>query len=93
MKPTDHPILSGADAIFRLVTKPLRPLQDGEVLVKVQYLSNDPAQRLWINPNITPDRLYTQPVEINDTMASYAAISEVIESKFGFVLAMVVRRV
>jgi NADPH-dependent curcumin reductase CurA len=80
-KTTDHPMLSGADATFRLVTKPVRPLQDGEVLVKVQCLSNDPAQRLWIDPNITPDRLYTQPVEVDDTMASYAAISQFVESK------------
>jgi NADPH-dependent curcumin reductase CurA len=79
-KPTGLPKLSGADATFRLVTKPLPPLQEGEGLVKVQYLSNDPAQRLWIDPNIAPDRLYTTPVEIEDTMASIAAIAEVVKS-------------
>lgn len=80
-KPTDHPVLSRNDATFRLVTKPIRPLKDAEVLVKVQYLSNDPAQRLWIDPNITPNRLCTRLVELNNTMASCAAISQVVESK------------
>jgi NADPH-dependent curcumin reductase CurA len=80
-KPTDLPIIAGPDATFRLVTKPLAPIEDGQVLIKILYLSNDPAQRLWIDPNITPDRLYIEPVELEDTMASYTCISEVVESK------------
>lgn len=80
-KPVDHPVFSGPDATFRLVTKSVQPLEEEQVLLKVLYLSNEPAQRLWIDPNIEPDRLYTEPVEVGDTMKSYASICEVVESK------------
>ena len=80
-KPTNLPILVGPDATFRMVTKPLSPIEHGQVLIKILYLSNDPAQRLWIDPNISPDRLYVKPVELEETMASYSCISEVLESK------------
>jgi NADPH-dependent curcumin reductase CurA len=80
-KPTSLPILSGPDSTFRLTTKPLPPIEAGQVLIKTLYLSNDPAQRLWIDPNIAPDRLYVKPVELGDTMASYTCICEVIESR------------
>ncbi|KAF1809824.1 NAD(P)-binding protein [Eremomyces bilateralis CBS 781.70] len=80
-KPTDLPILSGPDSTFSLATKPLPPVEDGQVMIKVLYLSNDPAQRLWIDPSIAPDRLYIEPVEVGDTMASYTCICEIIESK------------
>jgi NADPH-dependent curcumin reductase CurA len=80
-KPTDLPVLSGADATFSLTTTPLPSVEEGQVLIKIQYLSNDPAQRLWISGDIEPERLYTTPVEVGDTMTSYACISEVIESR------------
>lgn len=79
-KPTDFPKLSGDDATFKLVKNPLPSLNDGEVLVKVLYLSNDPAQRGWISKNQDPTRLYTAPVEEGSVMRSYA-IAEVVESK------------
>jgi NADPH-dependent curcumin reductase CurA len=80
-KPTDLPILSGPDSTFHLATEPLPAIEDKQVLIKVLYLSNDPAQRLWIDPNIAPDRLYIQPVEVGDTMASYACICEIVATK------------
>lgn len=49
-------------------------------MLKTLYVSNEPAQRLWIDPNISPDRLYIDPVEIGDTMRSYTCICEVIAS-------------
>ncbi|KAH8646305.1 hypothetical protein BX600DRAFT_484860 [Xylariales sp. PMI_506] len=80
-KPTELPILTGPHATFQLVTKPLEPLKPGEVLLKVKYLSNEPALRLWIDPNISPDRLYTEPVEVGDLIKSYSSICEVLESR------------
>lgn len=80
-KPTDSPVLSGPDATFRLESKTIPTLEAGQVLIKPLYLSNDPAQRLWIDPNISPDRLYIPSVEVGQTMAAYGAISEVILSK------------
>lgn len=79
-KPTDLPILEGENATFKLITKELPELQDGELLVKLLYLSNDPAQRGWIAPDIKPERLYIEPVALNAPMAS-RGIAEVVESK------------
>ncbi|KAK5717231.1 quinone oxidoreductase [Elasticomyces elasticus] len=79
-KPTDLPIFEGPDATFKLVDKHIPELQDGEVLVKVTHLSNDPAQRGWISPDIKPERLYIAPVEVNQVMAS-GGLAEVVESK------------
>lgn len=39
---------------FKLETRPLAELKDGEVLVKVEYLSNDPAQRGWMQKDVDP---------------------------------------
>jgi len=43
------------------------------------YYSNDPAQRGWISPNIPNDRLYVQPVEVDEAMRT-RGLGEVIES-------------
>ncbi|KAF2665450.1 NAD(P)-binding protein [Microthyrium microscopicum] len=74
------PVLSGLNATFRLDTKTLPQLEDDQVLIKVLYLSNDPAQRIWIDPQIEPDRLYTEPVEVGDTMRVYGAIAQILKS-------------
>ncbi|KAK5742371.1 quinone oxidoreductase [Elasticomyces elasticus] len=79
-KPTHLPIFDGPDATFKLVDKHLPELQDGEVLIKVTHLSNDPAQRGWIAPDIKPERLYIAPVEVNDVMTS-GGLAEVVESR------------
>lgn len=80
-KPTGNAILSsGSDATFKLGTKPLSPLRDGEVLTQTLYLSNDPAQRGWIDPTIPADRLYVPPVEVGQTMNA-RGILKVLDSK------------
>lgn len=80
-KPTGTPTWTGPNATFRQETNDLPQLRDGQVLLKVLYISNDPAQRTWINPNTPDDRKYAPPVNEGDVMAS-GSISEVIESKF-----------
>ena len=43
--------LSGPNATFKLSeTEISSPSNDGELLVKARYFSNDPAQRRWIAP-------------------------------------------
>ncbi|CAJ2512939.1 Uu.00g010580.m01.CDS01 [Anthostomella pinea] len=79
-KPTDMPQLDGPDATFKLTEKDLPEPKDGEIVVKAVYLSNDPAQRGWISPDINPERLYVPPVKEGTPMHA-RAISEVIESK------------
>ena len=79
-KPTDLPVLDGPSQTFKLETKSLPSLQDDQVLLKILYLSNDPAQRGWISKDIKPDRLYTAPVKVNTPMHA-RALCEVVESK------------
>src|SRR5882757_2929992 len=49
---------------------------DGEFLVRVEYLSIDPAMRTWMNAG----RSYVPPVEIGEVMRA-AGIGRVIESR------------
>lgn len=78
--PSDLPKLSGADATFKLVEEELPTLQDGQLLVKTLYLSNDPAQRGWIKHYEDTSRLYVEPVKVGTPMNA-RGIAEVIESK------------
>jgi NADPH-dependent curcumin reductase CurA len=79
-KPEGLPVLDGANATFKLEIRDLPELKDGQVLLKTLFLSNDPAQRGWIDPFIKPERLYTTPVKVNTPMHS-RGIAEVVESK------------
>ena len=79
-KPTDEVQLDGPDQTFKLVEKELPDPKDDQVLVKLTHLSNDPAQRGWIDPFIDPTRLYVPPVKEGDPMRA-RGLAEVIESK------------
>jgi NADPH-dependent curcumin reductase len=50
--------------------------QDGEVLVKIQYISLDPAMRGWMNAG----RSYIEPVEIGAVMRA-GTLGEVVASR------------
>jgi NADPH-dependent curcumin reductase CurA len=60
---------------FDYVEEPLPELADGQVLVKVQYVSLDPAMRGWMNEG----RSYVPPVQIGEVMRA-ATAGEVVES-------------
>ncbi|KAL1592044.1 quinone oxidoreductase [Paraconiothyrium brasiliense] len=77
--PNSEPIYEGDNATFKLVKTTLPELRNDQVLVKTLYLSNDPAQRGWIQAGVDPERLYVPPVAKNDPMRSYV-VSEVIAS-------------
>jgi NADPH-dependent curcumin reductase CurA len=79
-KPTDHAVLSGPDATFALKAEDLPPLQDGQLLLKTVYLSNDPAQRGGIDANISKDQTYATPLAIGEPMRA-RGICEVVDSK------------
>jgi NADPH-dependent curcumin reductase CurA len=79
-KPVDHAVLEGSDATFKLETQDLPSLKDGQLLVQVVYLSNDPAQRGWIDKNIQENRLYVPPVQVGDAMRA-RAVCKVLDSK------------
>jgi len=54
---------------FTYASEPLRPLGAGEVLVKIQYLSLDPAMRGWMNAS---EDSYMPPVGIGEVMRAIA---------------------
>jgi NADPH-dependent curcumin reductase len=56
--------------------EPVKEPGEGEVLVKIQYVSLDPAMRGWMNEG----RSYIPPVGIGEVMRAFAA-GEVIASK------------
>lgn len=66
--------------IFELCEGDTPPLENGKVLLKVVALSNDPSQRLWIDPSMTPERLYRPPVPLGDVMHS-VGLAQVVESR------------
>jgi hypothetical protein len=76
----NEPVIEGENKTFKIVTVPLPAVGDGQVLLKLIYVSNDPAQRNWISALADPLRLYVPPVEINAPMPCMA-LAEVVESR------------
>jgi len=56
-------------AHFRIETKPLREIACGELLVRNEFLSVDPAMRGWVNAAAN----YSDPVAVGEVMRSFAA--------------------
>ncbi|KAL8881201.1 MAG: hypothetical protein Q9192_007849 [Flavoplaca navasiana] len=79
-KPSGLPSLSGPSQTFALTTAPLDSPGSNQLLLQLLYLSNDPAQRGWISPNIDPARLYTTPVELNSPMNA-RGICKILQSR------------
>jgi len=61
---------------WQLAEEPLPPLEDGQVRVKVLYLSLDPAMRGWMNEG----KSYIRPVAIGEVMRA-GAVGVVVESR------------
>ncbi len=61
---------------FDYVEEPTPELEDGQVLVKVLYISLDPAMRGWMNEG----RSYVPPVQIGEVMRA-GTVGQVLESK------------
>jgi NADPH-dependent curcumin reductase CurA len=61
---------------FDYVEEPLPELADGQVLVKILYISLDPAMRGWVNEG----RSYVPPVQIGEVMRA-GTVGVVVESK------------
>lgn len=61
---------------FHYVEEPVRVPGDNEVLVKILYLSLDPAMRGWMNEG----KSYIPPVPLGDVMRA-VGVGKVIESK------------
>ena len=61
---------------WNFTTEPLRDPADGEIVVKVLYLSLDPAMRGWMNEG----KSYIRPVAIGEVMRA-GGIGKVVASK------------
>ncbi|KAG5417641.1 hypothetical protein I9W82_005277 [Candida metapsilosis] len=75
-----NPNFGESDSTFDIKQAPIEPLKDGQLLLKILLISNDPTQRGWIRDKNSNQRYYVPPVEIGAPMESLA-IGEVIESK------------
>ncbi|MCA9983670.1 MAG: NADP-dependent oxidoreductase [Anaerolineales bacterium] len=62
--------------VFSWHEEPLPPLQDGEVRIRVIYLSLDPAMRGWLADR----KSYVPPVQIGEVMRG-AVTAQVVESR------------
>lgn len=72
-------MLEGPDATFKLQTVTLPPLNEGQILCKVRYLSNDTGLRNFIQSTVAPERFYVPTVPLGNPMRS-GIIAEVVES-------------
>jgi NADPH-dependent curcumin reductase CurA len=70
-----RPVGLPKDNDWKQTTEPLRELADGEILVKVLYLSLDPAMRGWMNEG----KSYIPPVGIGEVMRA-GGIGKVVAS-------------
>jgi NADPH-dependent curcumin reductase CurA len=77
---TNHAVLSGSNATFSFQTRDLPALLEGQLLLKTLFLSNDPAQRGWIDAHVPEGRLYVTPVAIGEPMRA-RGVCEVVDSK------------
>ncbi|KAL4861426.1 hypothetical protein BDV12DRAFT_204024 [Aspergillus spectabilis] len=73
------PTTTGPNPTFTQITRDLPALSPNQVLVKNLSLSNDPAQRTWINSTYPAHRMYMPPVQVNDVMAA-TGVAEVLFS-------------
>jgi len=71
-RPMGLPVRSDWQVTEEAVAEP----RDGDVLVRMQYLSLDPAMRGWMNE----DKSYIAPVEIGEVMPA-GGIGVVVASK------------
>ncbi|KDQ55903.1 hypothetical protein JAAARDRAFT_208167 [Jaapia argillacea MUCL 33604] len=75
--PLDDIVFDGPDATFVLESIPVPKPDDVSILVKPLMLSNDPAQRTWIQKDRAKMRLYMPPVLEGEIMAALG-IAQVI---------------
>ncbi|KAF2652699.1 NAD(P)-binding protein [Lophiostoma macrostomum CBS 122681] len=64
---------------FELQTTTLPSVGPDQVLLKMQFMSNDPAQRAWIQGDLEEDRVYTEPVRKGEVMRAFG-VCEVVQS-------------
>ncbi|MCU0467436.1 MAG: NADP-dependent oxidoreductase [Arcicella sp.] len=72
-----RPMGTPKEANFAVQSTPIKPLNDGEVLVKNQFLSIDPAMRSWM----AEGKSYINPIQIGGVMRAMG-VGLVLDSKY-----------
>ncbi|MGB9182930.1 MAG: NADP-dependent oxidoreductase [Solirubrobacteraceae bacterium] len=72
-----RPVGLPKDSDWKFTEEPVADPGDGEVVVKIKYISLDPAMRGWMNEG----RSYVPPVQIGEVMRA-GAVGEVIASNY-----------
>lgn len=75
---TKRPVGLPEASTWDLQEKPVPEIKDGEALIKIHYISLDPAMRGWMNDA----KSYIEPVQVGDVMRA-GTVGEVMESKNG----------
>ncbi|MFY0650843.1 MAG: NADP-dependent oxidoreductase [Cyclobacteriaceae bacterium] len=73
---TKRPVGLPEPSTWELQENTIPQIKDGEALVKVHYVSLDPAMRGWMNDA----KSYIAPIEVGDVMRA-GTVGEVVESK------------
>jgi len=73
-------VSSTKDGTFSLANEDIGELKEGEALLETIYLSNDPAQRRWIQANTNSDNHYAAAVQQGEVMRS-SAVARVLKVK------------
>ena len=76
LKLKDRPMGAVSSENFELFEEEVRDIDEGQMLIKVLYLSFDPTQRGWLND--VPS--YMPPVQIGEVMRA-GAVGQVVESR------------
>lgn len=79
----ERPTSAIKENTFKLEEKPVTTedeLKDGEMLLKVIALSNDPAQRTWMDDDYKPERMYAPPILAGEPVKA-GILGEVVASK------------
>ncbi len=71
-----RPIGAPTPDVWRYELEDLRAITEGEILMRVDYISLDPAMRGWMNDA----KSYIAPIQIDEVMRA-GGVGEVIESK------------
>ena len=71
-----RPVGLPKDSDWAFAEEPIPEPGEGEVLVKIDYISLDPAMRGWMNES----RSYIRPVELGDVMRA-GTVGEIVASR------------
>lgn len=75
-----EPQLGKSNSTFEFEQVELPELKDGQVLFKTVFLSNDPAQRVWISKGQDPRRAYIAPVVEGEVMRA-GCVGRIVKTK------------